>query len=320
MRALADDLRSTPFVAKLGRYQREIGWLLLQDLGPHVRAGCPGWLFLVDELKIHRNRQHHATTRAQIVAQLHEKFAANGTRLVVLLVPDKSRVESEQLCQLKRSRQLFDRFDNWIQQLNQAGVEVIELNTPLSEQRIQSGSAFARTDTHWNLDGARAAAQFVAQQLTALGFSATNSIDLTVHYGAIQPNWGDLVRLAGIDQLPEPLRPNPDWVFDVRFTANLTNQIEVDAGALFGDIDQQRIALVGTSFSQNAHFSDFLVKFLHRDIGNFAYDGAGFFQSMKQFLKQENLDKVTLVLWEIPERLIEEPLSTVSKFSDINSL
>jgi len=40
MRALAEDLRGTPVANWLGSRQREMGWLLLGDLGPKVMPGC----------------------------------------------------------------------------------------------------------------------------------------------------------------------------------------------------------------------------------------------------------------------------------------
>src|SRR5437867_3111670 len=43
------------FVARKAffRFERSVAWLALGDWGPRVRAGCPGWLFLADELEAH---------------------------------------------------------------------------------------------------------------------------------------------------------------------------------------------------------------------------------------------------------------------------
>ncbi|MDO9157972.1 MAG: cell division protein FtsQ, partial [Burkholderiaceae bacterium] len=127
----------------------------------------------------------------------------------------------------------------------------------------------------------------------------------------VAPRWGDLVRLAGLDQLPPHLRPAPDQVAVPQFETTASAEQVTSADALFGDdAAAQRVALVGSSYSRNAHFIDWLSQALRTDVGNLARDGGGFSHSMLDFLKQEarNDAPTPWLIWEIPERVLQEPL------------
>jgi len=308
MAALAEDLRTTEFVSTLGRLQREAGWLLLKDTGPQVRTGCPGWLFLVDELVLHPSRSTNARQRAELVARIQAELSRRDSQLLVVLVPDKSRVEAAQLCRLERPAALAQRLDDWKQQLESAGVTVVDTTPALKSRRDTHGAVFYRSDTHWNLDGAEAAAEAVAAVMIAMGFETASPIQLTVEYDSPRPRWGDLVRLAGLDRLPENWRPEPDQVPKVRFIAPATQPTALDVDALFGETAKPRIALLGTSFSRNAHFADYLVKALGTEVGNLARDGGGFAGSITDFLRSDSSQASQWVIWEIPERFLEAPL------------
>ncbi|MGK0673790.1 MAG: hypothetical protein ABWU16_03915 [Halothiobacillaceae bacterium] len=315
MRALAEDLRNTPLAEWLGQRQREIAWLIFNDTGPRVRQGCPGWLFLMDELKLHHHAAQHARERQDIALRLHEALAARGSTLVIALVPDKTRIERDHLCDLPRPAALEARYDQWVRGLTAAGVTVVDLRAALTSVKQSQGAAFDRTDTHWNLAGAQAAANAVAAQLKALGFAPASPILIEYHPTAIRPRWGDLVRLAGLDKLPKAWRPAPDQIAEMHFSAHAPKATEQGAEALFGDVAEQRVALVGTSFSRNAHFADFLAAALASDVGNFAREGGGFAQSMLAFLEQEaqTATPTPWIVWEIPERILQEPLEDTDR-------
>lgn len=317
MRALADDLRTTPLAEWLGQRQRELGWLVLGDLGPRVREGCPGWLFLTDELRLYPGSEAHVQARAELARKVHEALAARGHHLLIALVPDKTRIEADHLCTIRRPAPLEGRYQAWLASLRAQGIDVISLDHPLLEVKARLGSAFDRTDTHWSQDGAEAAARAIAIQLTALGFTPQPRRDYQLQRGALQSRWGDLVRLAGLEGLPEGLRPPPDQIHPLRFELEQHDPAqaeELSADTLFGDTSGARTTLVGTSFSRNASFADFLAVDLHADVGNLARDGGGFAQSMQQFLEREVHEPGTAwVIWEIPERVLTEPLGEAER-------
>jgi len=311
MRALADDLRGTPVADWLGARQRELGWLLLKDLGPRVKSGCEGWLFLGDELTVHTNGDSHATRRADIAKTLVDGLAARGTRVTVTIVPDKTRMETERLCSLRRPAALEGRYATWSAAMASRTLPMVALEQPLREVKGRVGASYDRTDTHWSLEGAQAAAEAIAGKVRSQGFAPAPEVGFAVTRAPVAPRWGDLVRLAGLDQLPPSKRPAPDQVALPMFTATTPAAQATNADALFGDGPAtQRVALVGSSYSRNAHFADWLAQALRTDVGNLARDGGGFAQSMLDFLKQEaRSDAPTAwLIWEIPERVLQDPL------------
>lgn len=310
MRALSEDLRGTPVADWLGTRQRELGWLLLKDLGPRVKSGCEGWLFLGDELTVHSNGASNAMRRADMAQTLVETLAARGTRVVIAVIPDKTRIETDQLCALRRPAALDPRYATWSAAMATRGLTAVSLEAPLQQVKAQLGTAYDRTDTHWSLDGAQAAAQALAAHLRSQGFTALPEVSFTVTRAPVAPRWGDLVRLAGLDQLSPNLRPEPDQVALPRFEIDAPAAQATSADALFGDSSAaQRITLVGSSYSRNAHFADWLAQALRTEVGNLARDGGGFSHSMLDFLKQEaKADKPTAwLIWEIPERVLQDP-------------
>lgn len=313
MRALADDLRGTPVAEWLGTRQREMGWLLLKDLGPRVKPGCEGWLFLGDELTVHHGGASHALQRAQLARTLVEGLAARGTRVIVTVVPDKARVEADQLCALQRPAVLDIRHSTWLAAMAARALSTVNLEAPLLQVKARLGAAYDRTDTHWSFGGAQAAAQAIAAHLRSQGFTPSPEIGFNVVSAPVGPRWGDLVRLAGLEQLPLHLRPAPDHVALPHFESSKPAAQAASADALFGDGSAvQRVALVGSSYSRNAHFSDWLAHSLRVEVGNLARDGGGFSHSMLDFLKQEaQSDAPTAwLIWEIPERVLQDPIGT----------
>ncbi|KKB65026.1 cell division protein FtsQ [Robbsia andropogonis] len=303
---LASRMADTPIGANAARIQRALGWLTIHDLGPRVRQGCPGWLFLRDELTVHADADSHLIRRAMTVAAVEHALASRGIGLLVVVVPDKSRIESRHLCTLVRPASLAPRLGEWTSRLKVAGVPVVDLDTTL---RRVPGDAFFRTDTHWTQNGAGAAARDVAARIKALG----------VTLGASKPGYrivdqpparrpGDLVRLAGLDDLPLSWQPAPetvsrrDYVYEARAAST--------ADDLFGDADLPDIAVVGTSYSTTSDFIPQLALALGSGVGNFAHEGAKFGGAARAYFASPAFAQTPpkLVVWELDERDLQSPL------------
>ncbi|MBQ2646526.1 MAG: cell division protein FtsQ, partial [Achromobacter sp.] len=147
-------LADMTFSSEAARLQRGLGWLTLGDLGPRVRRGCDGWLFLGDELQPHPAARENQAERARIVVSLRDALAARGIRLLVAVVPDKSRIESARLCGLHRSAGFEDRLSSWVGVLRAQGVATVDLSAAL---RGVPQDAYYRNDSHWTEAGAGAA-------------------------------------------------------------------------------------------------------------------------------------------------------------------
>src|SRR5690606_28514563 len=96
-RRLASELAQAPLPAAMADAERGASWLLAGSLGPRVRQGCGQWLFLVDELTVHPDARRNLETRLDTAARMSALLHGRGVELLIATVPDKSRVQHEQL-------------------------------------------------------------------------------------------------------------------------------------------------------------------------------------------------------------------------------
>lgn len=302
---IADELANVPLAGRAADLERALSWLAVGDTGPRVRSGCPGWLFLADEMRIHPHAEANAEARAKKVVAVRDWLAARDIRLLVLLVPDKSRIAATELCGLDRAAVLGDRLLRWRERLQQGGVSAVD---PTAAMQALGPAAFLRTDTHWSEAGAEAAATQLAAAVKAMQIapSPAQATERSVLPAARRP--GDLVRLAGLDGLPESLQPAGEQVaasrFEVRGEASTGSEDD-----LFGDSQLPNIALIGTSFSRNSNFIPLLEHQLGASLGNFAKDGGEFSGAAKAYFTSEAFKQTPaqLLIWEINERDLQKP-------------
>ena len=325
---IADSLAQAPVPSESARLERGVSWLAIGDLGPRVREGCPNWLFLSDELVTHPHAAENASARLQTVQQVQARLARQGAKLLVVVIPDKSRIERAQLCTLHRPEAFEHRLSDWVTQLSTAGVNVLDLTPTLA---TMSHTPFLRTDTHWNEHGANAAAVDVARRIDTLGVPVTPKQTYAVtSVESVRP--GDLVRLAGIDWLPASVQPAVETTQISTFkavsspapealvsqtanavggqTAGAPAAPAVDTGDdLFGDADLPTVALIGTSFSRTSNFVPFLENALNTRLVNFSRDGGDFTGGARAYFNSPTFKETPpkLVIWEIPERVLQMP-------------
>jgi len=329
-RELADELAKAPFPSALADAERAVSWLIAGSLGPRVREGCGQWLFLVDELAVHPEGALNARRRLEAVARVRDRLRRQGIELVVATVPDKSRVQSEQLCGIYRPASSADRLGDWEKGLAQHGVRHASLLLPLAAlERQGREEPFLRTDTHWTEAGAETAAQAVAQAVGKSGVELTPRQRYAMRQGEVEDRMGDLVRLAGIAWLPPALLPLPDRVAAMRFSvmpaaaggAASAAAAKAEAGRngaamdeaaddLFGDANLPSVALIGTSYSGTSSFSSYLEAALGTPVPSFAQDGGDFWLAAKTYLTGRDFRETPprLVVWEIPERVLQMPI------------
>ncbi|GGI16526.1 alginate O-acetyltransferase AlgX-related protein [Oxalicibacterium faecigallinarum] len=305
---IAKQLSKAWFPERAADLERAASWLVLHDTGARVRVGCPDWLFLTDELRVNRHAKENADIKAHAVIELQQKLGRQGIALLVAIVPDKSRIAADQLCNLARPAVIAERAVTWAASLQRAGVSVLNLAPALQPL---GAAAYLRTDTHWSESGAQAAAEAIASQVKAMGIDATPHKTFEAHEQASALRPGDLVRLAGIDWLPLRMQPAPESVKAIRVSEK---QDAAGAGGddlddLFGDDHLPNVALIGTSFSRNSHFADFLQMALGAAVGNFAKDGGEFSGGANQYFSNPAFRQTPpkLVIWEIPERDLQTP-------------
>jgi len=287
--------------------ERGLQWNLTGDYGPSVRAGCSDWLFLADELEVHADREKSAQFRADLAVRLNAQLRARGIKLLMVVVPDKTRVESSHLCGLHRPASFESRVTNWQASLKGQGIATLDLTTTLMNT---PGERYYRSDTHWNETGASAAAKTVGITLVGLGWATVAPAGEVALNPVRTARSGDLVHLAGLDGLPGFLRPALEQ-------AQVTEvaPVAVASDDLFGDSGTPGVALIGTSYSRNSNFVPFLAHRLGEPLANLAKDGGDFSGAATAYFAGATFRDTPpkLVVWEIPERVIEMPIKEAER-------
>ncbi len=298
-------LLSKPFA----QTERAIFWNLAQDSGNSVRPGCPGWFFLADELSVYPARRQNAEARAEIVALVQARLAQKNIHLLVAVVPDKARIEQAQLCQLHRPAEFSMRLVNWVDMLKARQIAVVDLAMPLS---AQGGQRYYSTDTHWNELGANVAAKNLADWLILKKWlkEPAHVPDFSKFVIKRTERPGDLLRVANLEGLPLGWRPDYEMA---QFTE--VPAVEVSSDDLFGDAGVPELAVIGTSFSRTSNFIPFLAQHLGAPVANLAKDGGDFEGAAMAYLSSPQFSQTPpkVLLWEVPERMLEKPLSKAEK-------
>lgn len=277
-----------------------LSYKLLGDAGPQVRAGCEGWLFLAEELVETRDGVRNLAARVRLAAKIKAAVEAKGIALVVLPVPDKADLARENLCGLAVSAQARRRPAWWWQQTASLGLDQVDLRPDYPP------GGFLRTDTHWNQTGAAFAARQVASAVTQrLG---PGTVPAEVQIGPPKDQIGDLMRLAGLSRSWPWSGPQPDRQGDVttRFTRS---------GGLLDDVPAPTVLLVGSSYSRNSGFLDYLQDTLNREVAQRSQDGGGFAAALLDILTRDPalLSQTRLVVWEFPIRVLTQPLTPAER-------
>jgi len=287
---MAHDLPADPWLRAAGGLWR---WRLFASGGPQVRFGCHDTLFLTEELRPWPDADRAIARRLDALAARTKSLAQRGITLTIALVPDKSRIAAAELCGITRSRQADQRLTSIRTAAAQRSLALIDLSTILRPED------FLRTDTHWTPQGAARAAFAIAQATQNLPASAFAS-------GPATPYWGDLIRLTSLDALPPRLRPGPDQLATIQYP-----KPETSGGLLDDDAPAPNIVLIGTSFSRNGQFDRALEAAFRQPVLNVARDGGGFAEAARRYFASPAYrdTKPRQIIWEIPERVLPQPIS-----------
>jgi alginate O-acetyltransferase complex protein AlgJ len=289
--------------ANAGRY------IIFQGTGDDVRLGRDEWLFSVEEIKYEAQSEAWIAQRLDTVSRVSQLLEQTGIRLIVALLPDKARVHEAQLASGMYPAWYAHRYDAALQKLRASGVHTVDALSVL-DSKVQRKPMFYSTDTHWNQDGADLVAKAVASRVRELVPNVPEVQFKTESSAASETRAGDLLRLIGLSDVPDWLRPNPD-VERVQITVPVSDKAQ---GGLMDD-SSVPVVLVGTSYSRRANFHGALQQNLSAEVLNMAKDGGGFATSMKEYLNGEEFSSSPpkVLVWEIPERMLSQPLSDADK-------
>ncbi|MEO7068521.1 MAG: hypothetical protein ABI114_16545 [Rhodanobacter sp.] len=309
--ALADALdKRMPLRTDFIAVANGLRYRLLHESVADVVVGRDGWLFLSEEFRNDGPATQLFNTRIKLITETQQALQAQGVKLLIALVPDKSRVYSQYVMTGEYPAYHASRYADALRELRQNGVTVVDLLTALDAGRA-GGATYYRTDSHWNQRGARIAADAIARVAfdghpcdPATRFQTTAT-------GPVVRRAGDLVRLMGLDHAFSWLGPVPDFEGPL-VTKELPGGDSGGMG-LFGDAGVP-VVLTGTSFSMRANFHGALQQAMECRVLDSAQDGGGLLQSTTAYLTDDAFkqSKPKLLIWEIPERFLTLPLTKES--------
>ncbi len=299
--AMAHDLPIGDALSTAGGVLR---WRVFGSGGPQVTVGCRDWLYLTEELRPWPGSDAAMQARADALHAVAKGLADQGIALQVVFVPDKRRVEQAGACGVPYAAQARARYAAFLGRLG--GLHVVDLLSTYGGIRTQ---LYYRTDTHWNQDGAE-----IAAAATSTAASAPVDRDRPFHteYGPEAARAGDLLRLMSLehvpDGLPVKLRPLPDR--EAPATTSETNP-PAESGGLLDDAPVPQIVLIGSSYSVNANFQGALEQAFSAPVAQFAKAGGAFWLAGRDYFRSPAFKETPpkLVVWEVPERVVNQPIS-----------
>ncbi|ONG53109.1 cell division protein FtsQ [Pseudoroseomonas deserti] len=292
-------------------------WGVFDSGGPQLRVGCDDWLYLTEELRPWPEAEANMAARAAAIGRIAGRLAQRDIALVVAVVPDKARRHAEHLCGAPRSAQAVARYDAFLTALRPQPVTVVPLLAPLQRQ----DPAFWRTDTHWNQPGAAAAAEAIAAAVGGVtpALPLTRGEQFATTSADTETNGpGDLLRLMSLDQMPDWMsswaRPKPDRQM-VESTAAVGGEAAGGGGGLLDETPAPEIVLLGSSYSLNANFHGRLQQALESTVVNYGQAGGAFSGAAAAYFGSEAFRDTPpkLIIWEMPERAVVQPLSDMDR-------
>lgn len=298
--AVLNQALALPRQADVDTWNAALRYRLLGDLGDQVAMGCPQWLFYRDGLRPPPG-VHVLDERLRLMRHWVRELRARQVQVLVVAVPDKSRIESAQLCGQPVSQPMRQVLDDWQAALRADGVPFVDLREAL---RAAPAPRFFRTDVHMNAQGAQAAAARVAEAaLPLLGGAGTQAFK-TDPAPAPQPRMGDLIVLAGLERAPPGWRPDLEQVSEAKIEP-------VRGGGLLDEPAPVDVLLAGTSNGRRSQFAERLGMGLGREVWNMSLDGGQFSGALTMALNQRAQwpASLKLVIWEFSENALSLPLT-----------
>lgn len=274
-------------------------------------VGKNDWLFYRYEMT-EANDAAATDASLDLIQRLNKLLAANGTSMVVAMVPLKMRIYAEHLPDdIKINAFMAGNYERMRQALQSTRVNVIDLNTAFlnSPLRTSDTPLFFRLDTHWTPTGAILAAETVKAGIGA-NPALQKELEATPEEGfkmVLASRKRPSVSRDLIEQLPQnSLTFAPEQV--VRVNVNRARPPKED---LLGNAPIPAIASVGSSYSRDwTGFTDALRYQLQRDIVSVAVGAdQGSWVGMESYLRDDTFQTKApkLLIWEMPERDMRAP-------------
>jgi len=257
-----------------------------------------GWIFTSDQLSESYTLKSEAV---HLMSGIAEEFESRGIKLAIMIAPPRPLVAGDGVVKSTLdSNSVFDTvaasdsFNQMIEQLRQTGAIVPNL-LPVAQEMNQFRQYYFRRDTHWTPAGAAASALELAAEF---GFSDAAFSVSDVVSSDIYEEGGSL---SNIVNAICGLENDVEQVAKMNYSRIMASQ----GLGLFGSASEDKIALVGTSFSDRYkrdqyQVADALAAASGADVSNYSISGGGMIGPMEAFILSGDVDDYSNVIWEFP--------------------
>lgn len=236
------------------------------------------------------------------------QLGSQNIGLVVLPVPVKAAIRPAPLLLKKVNTPLANRsWDDFVKQLQEAGVEVFDIRRQLYDYEISAGDAYLATDTHWS----PAAMEMVAERLGYFLLERYEGLSGSVAYRFHQ------LEESGIGDLHRMLRLAEGSSLFSAETVTM-RQVLTPAGTFWQPDRKSPVLLLGDSFTNiysspglglgsGGGFAEHLSSRLQRPVDLLARNDDGAFSSREMLASElrhgrDRLAEKRVVVWEFNER------------------
>jgi alginate O-acetyltransferase complex protein AlgJ len=281
-----------------------LDYKLFNEGRPGVVLGRDQWLYSDEEFNPIANSEQFESENLALIQGVRDTLKQHGVQLVLAIVPAKARLYPEHIGKEAPASLHKDLYQQFHAQVQQAGILAPDLLAPLQQAKAQ-GQVFLRTDTHWTPMGAEVVAQHIGATIAKQTPLSGEPQQYVTEAKPVEAYKGDLTSFLPLDPLFSDLLPKPDQL--AQRSTKVAEGTGEGGDSLFGD-SQIPVALIGTSYSANAHwnFLGALQQALHSDVVNYAENGHGPILPMLKYLQTDAFKNSPpqVLVWEFPERYL----------------
>ncbi|MDU1798848.1 MAG: alginate O-acetyltransferase, partial [Pseudomonas aeruginosa] len=233
-----------------------LDYTLFHEGRPGVVIGKDGWLFTDEEFKPAPSGQQLEDNWA-LVRGVQRELNRRGVKLVLAVIPAKARLYPEHIGREQPAALHDSLYQDFLARARAAGIDSPDLLGSLRQAK-DNGAVFLRTDTHWSPLGAETVAQRLGAEIRETHLLDVPAQNFVTRVGEERTHKGDLLSFLPLDPLFDELLPPPEQLQQRTSEAAPALPGGQQSGAgddLFGDSQQPRLALVGTSYSANPRWN-----------------------------------------------------------------
>lgn len=292
---------------------------------PPGLVGKDGWLYLSYDMSTSSDQAANNIT-LDLIKRFNKVLAANGTTMVMILVPMKMRVYSEFLPPTVRTNpHMMEQYDRTLKVFRTNQIHAIDLNTPFLDKNKRTGPypLYLKLDSHWSPSGVLLAAETIKAGIDsdpalkkALDATPVAVYKMDISKAKKTNNSHDLIALLPPSQQGQKSFPPEDSLqFKVTRAQGEKSDMPVK-GVVPG------ISLLGSSNSRPwTGFSDALRFTLQRDILVSASNGdRGSWYGLASYMRSDayQTKPPKLLFFEMSERDLRGPPNFANRIASYN--